>query len=159
MAFNTNYGGSITTVAFDGKTLAADTLITNGDHVFGRASKIHHLQDGRVLAASGAMDFIHAVIDWLNGGEKPVKTEDDAFLGILIYPNGSAKEISSQLRLWPACLPWAAGTGEQYALAAMRCGKDAIGAVEIAMQMDIYSGGEVESININQSPQAAETNL
>jgi ATP-dependent protease HslVU (ClpYQ) peptidase subunit len=135
----------MTTIAYDGKTLAADTLVTSGDHKFGTATKIHKLDDGRVIAASGTSDFIHAVVTWLNGGDKPEMKEGDRFLGIVVYPSGEAKELSEQLRLFPACIPWATGSGEAYALTAMKCGKNAREAVEIAIQIDIYSGGQVDT--------------
>lgn len=39
--------------------------------------------------------------------------------------------------------PWAWGSGMDFAIAALACGKDAVGAVEIACRFDIHSGGEV----------------
>jgi len=136
----------MTTIAFDGFTLAADTLITNGDCVFGELEKIHVLDDGRLFAAAGAMDVVFAVKDWLNGGEKPEIKDNDTFIGIVISAEDNgyvANEISAKLRLFPACIPWAGGTGEPYALTAMKCGKEAREAVEIACKMDIRSGGKV----------------
>ena len=138
----------MTTIAYDGKHLAADRLITNGDHRYGEATKIHTLADGRTFAAAGAMDFIHAVMAWLNGSDKPEIKDNDSFIGLVVAKNGDAQEISQNLRIWPACIPWAGGTGEAFALTAMKCGKNAIEAVEIAIEMDIYSGGKVESCQI-----------
>jgi hypothetical protein len=141
----------MTTIAWDGFHLATDTKITNGDHLFGFGKKIHKLNDGSYLAAAGSQDFIYSVIDWLNGGEKPEIKDDDRFIGLIISldENGNKMqtELSERLRKWPACVPWAGGTGEPYALTAMMCGKNAIEAVRIACEMDPYSGGQVESIH------------
>ena len=136
----------MTTIAFDGFVLAADSLITNGDYIFGEAEKIHKLKDGRVFAAAGAQDFIYAVIDWLNGGEKPEIKECDSFIGLLLTPTDDgydAHEVSQQLRIYPAVLPWAGGSGEPFALTAMKLGKSADEAVTVACKMDLLSGGKV----------------
>jgi ATP-dependent protease HslVU (ClpYQ) peptidase subunit len=141
----------MTTIAWDGFVLAADSQITNGAHRFGYGDKLHKLNDGSYLAAAGAQDFIYAVIDWLNGGEKPEAKDDEGFIGIIIGTDADgytfATELSAKLRKWPACIPWAGGSGEAFALAAMKCGKDAVSAVHIACDMDIYSGGKVNSVH------------
>jgi ATP-dependent protease HslVU (ClpYQ) peptidase subunit len=141
----------MTTIAWDGFVLATDSLITNGSHIFGTGEKIHRLKNGGYLAAAGAQDLIYSVVAWLDGAEKPEIKDDDSFIGLIVYvdENGvvSADELSGKLRRWPACLPWAGGSGEAFALTAMKCGKDAIQAVEIACQMDIYSGGKINSLH------------
>jgi len=43
---------------------------------------------------------------------------------------------------------YAWGSGVSFALAALDCGKDAVGAVKIAIGRDMYSGGTIRSINI-----------
>lgn len=138
----------MTTIAWDGFNLVTDSIVTNGDHVFGKIKKIHKIKNGSWFAAAGPVDFVYAVIEWLNGGEKPIKNENENFIGILISTDEDgyaiSHEISNQLRMWPACIPWAAGTGESFALTAMRCGKGAVEAVRIACEMDVYSGGEIQ---------------
>lgn len=138
----------MTTLAFDGKILAADTRVTTSSGmVFGNTEKIISLDDGRLLAGCGSISVLHAVASWLNGGEKPKLEDGESFEGILINAGGSghiAQEITNEMRLYPACIPWASGTGEQFAMTAMRCGKNAAEAVEVAMQLDIYSGGNVQ---------------
>lgn len=138
----------MTTIAWDGFILATDSQITNGDHIFGEGKKIHKLNDGRWFASAGSQDFTYAVIEWLNGGEKPDIKDNDNFIGLLIscdencYP--VLTEISANLRMWPAIQPWAGGSGEAYALTAMKCGKGAEFAVKVACDMDIYSGGQIQ---------------
>jgi hypothetical protein len=141
----------MTTIAWDGFTLASDSKISNGNHVFGYGEKIHKLNDGSYLAAAGAQDVVYAVIDWLNGGEKPEIKDDDSFIGLIVSVDedgiATGTEISNKLRKWPACTPWAGGTGEPFALTAMKCGKDAREAVRIACEMDPYSGGQIYSMH------------
>jgi len=134
------------TIAFDGYVLAADSLVTNGDHVFGHADKIHKLKDGSLFAAAGGLDFVHAVKEWLEGGDKPEIKDNDSFIGLWLVSTEfgyDAIEISQNLRKYPACIPWAGGTGEQFALTDMKLGKCAVGAVKVACEMDIYSGGKI----------------
>lgn len=62
----------------------------------------------------------------------------------------SAWEFGSKpLRCFPACVPWAGGTGETIAMTAMRCGKTAQEAVELACEMDIYTSGPLQTVTVN----------
>lgn len=142
----------MTTIAFDGKTLAADTLITQEGTIFGHQPKCFRLENGDLFAAAGSTALTHQFKQWIERGA--VKSDapphnDRGFEGILIR-NGEAFEITKQGELFPACVPWAGGSGGIHALAAMRLGKNAAEAVQFATEMDIYSGGKVVSLEVKQ---------
>jgi hypothetical protein len=134
----------MTTIAFDGKILAVDSQITDGSFVFGFSNKIFYLKDGSIVALCGSLSLYDEVIEWLNGGEKPIIYDGDSLNGIMIK-DGIAFEISSKLRVFKTCIPWAGGSGQNIALTAMKCGKNAKEAVELACELDIYSGFPVVS--------------
>lgn len=138
----------MTTIAFDGKVLAADTQYTSGDFVSGYANKIHNLNDGSYLAMSGQIDYVPVFIAWLNGGDKPELPADAQFTAAH-FKDGNITEYSSSLNGYPGFTPYACGSGESCALTAMKCGKNAIDAVKVACEMDIFSGGEVTYVVIN----------
>lgn len=137
----------MTTIAYDGRVLAADSLVTCGTMRFGHTEKIIKLNDGRYFAMAGSIELSALIASWLNGEtEKPELKADDKCNGIVVSPNGKAFELSNSLRIFPACIPWAGGSGDQVAMTAMRCGKDAEAAVRLACEMDIYSGMPVSAV-------------
>lgn len=138
----------MTTITFDGKTLAADTLVTSGSLAFGHMTKIHKLKGGGHVAMCGALAVAPEVIAWLEGGDKPTLSEEEEFGGLFVDKRGNAFEISGNLRLHPACVPWAGGSGEHIAMAAMLCGKDAFEAVEVACKLDTKSREPIDSVRI-----------
>jgi hypothetical protein len=137
----------MTTIAFDGKTLATDSLVSSSGIVFGLVNKIHKLKDGRHVAFCGDFAPTPELIAWLNGGDKPELGDNESVGGIVVGPLG-AFEISASLRLFPACIPWAGGSGEVIAMTAMRCGKTAAQAVEIACTTDLTSRLPVHKVKI-----------
>lgn len=140
----------MTTVAFDGKTLAADTLISQDNCRFGQADKCFRLSNGYVFAAAGATALSYQFKDWIEGGMNPdsvPKLEDRPFEGILII-DGNAFELTRFGELFPACVPWAGGSGWQAAMVAMRLGKTATEAVELAASVDVYTGGPITTIKV-----------
>ncbi len=141
----------MTTIAFDGKYVAADSLITSGDVVYGQTEKIHEVSGGLLLTAGNCEDWVSAV-EWFNNGrDQANKPTLESFISIFIPDgNGVAMEYGSRLIPTFVSLPWAAGTGRDFAKSAMMLGKDAHDAVEFACSLDIYSGGEVKSIRVRE---------
>ena len=142
----------MTTVAYDGKTLAADRRM-NGWEVVG---KIFPLGDGRYFSGAGAYDDIAEVAAWIAGGckksSKPDVSEDEK-------DDNSCYVIASPEGLWWVSTPhlrqiksnntiYATGTGAAYALGAMAMGASAKRAVEIASQFDPQTGSGVDVVNL-----------
>ena len=138
----------MTTIAWDGASLAADTLITTGGHRDGYAPKIARIGDILVAAAGGTV-HCQAFRRWIDTREGPCPliglSEDERANGLIIPPTGP-------LTMWCSHGEWtfdppggiyALGSGSEYALGAMSMGADARTAVEIAMRHDTTSGGEI----------------
>lgn len=135
----------MTTICWDGETLAADSqAICNFKSDI---RKIHRLPDGRLFAGAGAVQEVLAVLEYLRGGEKPTGLEN--FEAMLIQA-GSAAYLGDRLMHKPITAPYAIGSGSQFAIAAMACGKTAAEAVRIAIRFDNGSGGRVESMRLKQ---------
>lgn len=133
----------MTTICWDGKTLAADSQTT----LFrGPYRKIHRC--GSVLfGSSGDMQWNEAVRLWLCGGEKPT-LKGDLFHGIIIR-DGRASIVNEHLIEMPVDRPFmAVGTGRDFAMAAMHLGKSAVEAVAIAMLFDSDTGGEITMLEL-----------
>ena len=122
--------------------------MTSGSLVFGSIDKIFKLKDGRILVGAGVFDIGPAIAIWLEGGEKPVLKGESEWYGLILERGKQALTIDDDLRIAPACIPWAGGSGEQIALAAMTLGKSPKEAVELACKLDIYTGGKVRTYKI-----------
>ena len=136
-------------LAWDGHTLATDRQITNGNTITTPICK-HERYGAELLGLVGALGASRAMRDWYIAGANPdafpkLRPDTNAVL-IVVHADGSLSEYSGEPYAcrYAAGLPYAAGTGESAALAAMRCGKTAAEAVQIACEVDIYCGGGVD---------------
>lgn len=136
----------MTTIAWDGKTLAADSQAQTTFKT--RSRKLYRLPDGAIFGAAGFVQEALAVLAWLNGGEKPGDLEN--FEGLIINKAGG-DVLGMRLMREPVLEPfYAIGSGAHYALAAMACGKSAVEAVRIAARFDPGTGGPVEFMRLGK---------
>lgn len=141
----------MTTVAWDGKTMAADTLATDNwgmkehvndkvwvgsDFLCGGAGEHHQLRKWRRMVEKMTLS------DLLMFGypDYDKETNDPA---ILVAKAGACWRHTGGLFIPCSRRFHALGSGRDFALAAMRLGKDAFSAVEVAMEFDNGTGGEV----------------
>lgn len=135
----------MTTVAWDGKTLAADSQSTTGS-IRGAATKVAKNKDGFLVAGSGSCAVVKMWINWVLAGMPPDQqptSVDDANV-LVIDPRGRATLFADVAVAQP--MPrkqWALGSGGDIALGAMAAGADARAAVKIACKLDVFSGGRI----------------
>jgi 20S proteasome alpha/beta subunit len=138
----------MTTIAWDGKTLAADSRATSSGMPY-KAIKIFRLDDGAIFAGSGDYGQVCVVKDWVEcsiGKSRPVA---DDFAGLYVAANGEAYRLESSLIMLPLHEQFhAIGSGRDFAMAAMHCGRSAREAVEIAAIYDVFTGGDVMSFDV-----------
>lgn len=137
----------MTTIAWDGKTLAADSQITYGGLAC-TLEKIWRLNGGQLFGATGAAQDAYAVRYWLEDPSRPEPKLGDDFAGILILTDGSSWRLESSLIRMPiteSC--HALGSGRDFAIAGMALGLSAVQAVELAIRFDAYSSGEVTALH------------
>ncbi|AXE31624.1 hypothetical protein DK842_18000 [Chromobacterium phragmitis] len=143
----------MTTIAFDGKTMAADGRSTADNIIItDEAVKLHRIETNRwsqrpaIVGISGEATAGSAVLSWLRGEGHPDASRDWC---ALIWDGETARTVTADCltpEIWPG--PIAIGSGKLPALAAMRAGVDAPRAVEVAITMDVHSGGMVSSISL-----------
>lgn len=165
----------MTTIVWDGKTLAADTLETsNGIITSETACKLITLQgddylfDGEPVAAfacagnSGSTRILKALLKD-NLQALTVKPTGISFSAILVTRKGQGywlySDEDTDLILGEPITRDAVGSGAPLARAALALGMDAIAAVEHAARFDTSTGGSVHSFPINrQNPVVSTTN-
>lgn len=159
----------MTTVAWDGKTLASDTQASTGDvvcslseqKIYTAPSSGWEVYGDKIVAVGcsgdcGAeMELQELMTNGLTYATEFLPTF--GFSAIAIIGPGRAyviskKEGDTRANISLQVEPYAIGSGGLIARAAMRCGKDAREAVQVAIEMDCYSGGNVDSFTIDQLP-------
>jgi hypothetical protein len=138
----------MTTVAFDGRTLAADRLGTIGGTPIPSPKIFRVRRLGRELLVGFSGDYVLAMawLRWMEGGEPPPTANDPHDLHAMV--------IDERRRIWIADLRrvytlvqrprWATGSGADYAMAAMELGRSAPQAVRLASKLDINTGWGVD---------------
>lgn len=151
----TGIGGRvITTVAYDGKDVACDTLLSEDGHVIpgDRAKKIFQLPDGSLFAGAGDWEEIHLAYDWWLRGRKDPRPELKNFSGLVITTRG-ADFFEERLRPTPVTSRYISlGSGSRYANTAMELGKTAKQAVAVAMKFDRNTGGQIHVFTPTRIP-------
>lgn len=154
----------MTTIAFDGKTLAADCQ-TNMGSVALRTKKLRQFSNGHIGGASGPAGECEAVMDWYEAGAKFAdfpKDEDDKWCDV-----GLLVGIDENHCVYYAASPYgsviydimATGSGQDPALVLMRAGYDAVAAVEAVSKTMGCSGLGVDFLRLETTHIDAKTGV
>lgn len=134
----------MTTIATDGKTIAADGQSTAGDMVTSLESvKLARLPDGSIIGGCGDLSPMRRAINCLHAPDAHPDDFTGEFTLLRLYPDGKIVSYEGCLFAFELPAPVAIGSGREFAMGAMLAGKKPSEAVEIAKQRDIYSGGNV----------------
>lgn len=145
----------MTTIAWDGKTLAGDRRITSGTVTYS-TTKIRRTQDGRLIGATGDFGVCSEMLDWLEkGGKRPNCQDSDRWASALeVMPDGSCWMHNRDSR-WRVEDPFVAvGSGRDYAMAVMALGHDSAKAIEIATRFDPGTGNGTDTLELEAADSA-----
>lgn len=165
----------MTTIVFDGETLAGDGQVTVDDRSAAtQYRKLHTPPEGttwkllgedvKAIGLAGHLAAIQAVCDELayvsptparaNGVcFNTVFPEQLEFAVLAVLNDGRVVDIAKHKDTKCASYvfvepPYAVGSGAQYALGALGAGVDAPTAVEVAKRYDLYSGGQTQTLKL-----------
>ena len=150
----------MTVIAYDGRFVAADRWIVNGH---GMTSITHKIEvwESEVLATSGAADHGEALVIWYKDGKKPAafpvphaggNSSEDNGSYLYVFRRGAPVQV---FQTWPSPIlfdatEFAAGSGGDVARTAMHLGRDAREAAKVANELNIYCGGGVDYIDLDE---------
>jgi hypothetical protein len=145
----------VTTIAFKGGVLAADTATSSKHNIIRQdVPKIaaHH---GCLAGASGSAVYCAAFLRWFLAsefGEPPKASTEDGDNALIVRPDGTL-HLYEEGGWFPSDPPYyAAGSGCDYALGAMFAGADAETAVLAGIEHDPHSGGSVTVLRLETMP-------
>lgn len=137
----------MTTIAWDGKTLAADRMCTDGNQKFSVTKITKHGDE--LIGYSGGLSRCKEILEWYTGERKPTdfpKGADDDYSELFVVRDGKVFLYGDKNPIEPEESKFAVGSGAAYALAAMHCGLDAEGAIEVASKFDPGTGLGVDAL-------------
>ena len=140
----------MTTIVYRDGVLASDSLCQcSGYKQPGPVTKLWRIK-GRLVAGTGELNRIERFRRWVNAGMRGDAPDmADGSRGIIIEADGRAREFEGVGELLTAIAPFYAwGSGMGPALGALYMGATAERAVEVAMLVDINSGGPVQSLKL-----------
>ena len=138
----------------DTGVLACDSQVTQGHRKFKCATKIWYSKDRKAyMAAAGDVSDIMKVKKWFldpakqNDKNADIKGEFDV---LICYESGQAQYYDTDMSKEPVDIDdnFALGSGGDFAMAAMACGKDADEAVHIASLLDIGTNDNIKKYQV-----------
>lgn len=146
----------MTTIATDGKTIAADGLACMGDEPIQRDAVKIVVNGGRLYALAGTQALFPALIEWHHAGAKPADApaKTDGLRWSLLVADGPQSVVGYADHCPYAdrvTFPFAFGSGQDFATGAMEAGATPAEAVAIACRRDIRSGGEIMVVDIAEA--------
>lgn len=160
----------MTTIAYDGKMLAWDGLVTTGPEIITRHGKdkirldLH--DDGNVIfGIAGCLALLPALIEWFGKGYDPSEMpESSDGSRTVFFAMGHRKGLFPERKMrekivfssdcpypdysYSNSKAFAVGSGQDYATGAMFAGASAVQAVRIAADCDVYTGGEIYFLDV-----------
>lgn len=141
----------MTTVVFGKHAVATDSRRCRGTEIVDDATrKVCVVDDRYIIALSGTYSYLEPATQWFRCGANPdtaPKATSDTGWFLYVYDGKKLVRYAWDLPYGEEMpLPLSFGSGDNYARAAMMAGADERRAVEIACQLDVYSGGPIEVI-------------
>lgn len=139
----------MTTIAYRDGVIAVDGRRTENDLIVtDTAIKSYTYKDHFFVLCGDCSDMeglMHAVVH--DASDKRFEAG-----GLMVDPNGTLWTVGGEDTPWKARhdpdVPWACGSGRDFAIAAMDHGKSAKQAVKYAMTRNVYTGGKVRTYKV-----------
>ena len=142
----------MTTIATDGVMIVCDGLgSTDSGFVMERGLRKIEAYPGVIYGFAGETRMQRVVIDWHRNGAVPEhyphKGEIDGGT-LLVITDKSASVYHCNPYPDPCEFPVAIGTGRTIAMVAFRLGKTPIEAVQLAAELDLWTGGNIQVVRV-----------
>ena len=142
----------MTTIAFDADGMVAwDSQVTLDNIREAALDMKVKVEADWIIGVAGDLSLRDSVVDWFLNGHDREKVPRGSW-GMLAWKDGKLWHADSgNITPGEVAIPYAIGTGAVIARTAMRLGKNAREAVGVAVEMDIFSGPPVHSMNVKEA--------
>lgn len=136
----------MTTLAWDGKYLYADSQVTQDDRksTMTKALRVKTPEGFAYLAVAGEISVLYSVVTALQAGE-PIEPLVNGNSTVLVIKNGVAT-VTSGKKSFTDTAPLFLGSGSDIAHGAYHVSKSVAKAVAAACAIDLYSSGPIVRI-------------
>jgi 20S proteasome alpha/beta subunit len=143
----------MTTIAFDGNTVAYDSRLTRGGLICCDTTNKMLETNGFKIVSAGTEADCDTLIKCFLEGDTPDEDGDASFIanhtdGRLIHVLYHDDKMVIE-NIWDEGV-FALGSGSSYAISAMDFGKSAVEAVKYAATRDCYTGGKIRSFKVRK---------
>lgn len=145
----------MTTIVWDGKTLAADRRVTSHGMVDGQMTKIvKRKKDGALAGGAGSASLVAAFHRWFLKGERGKRPElkigEFAASCVIIRPDKKI-ECHDEIGWFQSdAANYATGSGFEVAYGALGMGASARTAVQVAAERDTSTGLVIETLELGK---------
>ena len=144
--------------------MLSDSMMCSGDYIDStNIEKIDNI-NGYLVGAAGRYSSCLAFKEWfysltetVQAAEKhpmanivtPEEVKDDNFTALVLDPEGTLWLYETGHSAFEVDKPYAIGTGSIYALSALDCDVDGETAMKVAIKRDVFSGGDIQKITLD----------
>lgn len=142
----------MTTVAWDGRLLAADSRCVDSGRKGDSIKKVFTL-DKYVVAGSGSYASLLKLVRGMDSKENEIKIELEQNFHGFVWDREDQRmwQLFGDAEFQPLTHKWAAcGSGGDFAFSAMALGFDAQEAVRFASKYDVHTGGRVQVVDTHK---------
>lgn len=159
----------MTTIAYKDSIMAAEGRMSLGDCIIKEDTIKVYSVNGHLCGVCGRARAISTFVGWLQRmtdyhivsrevGDlvdlvPPQLEDDDGYSAMVVCPDGQVLMYEGNTPIdMGVNVPMSIGSGSVYALAAMDAGASAEEAVKIAMKRDVFSGGTITTVQLEEEP-------
>lgn len=160
----------MTTISYKDGIMAHDGKMTLGDTVIKLDTEKAFWVNNHLVGICGRARAINTFVTWLQRmtdyhivnqevGDlvdliPPVLEDDEGYTALVVTPSKQVLMYEGNTPIdMGNDVPMAVGSGSVYALAAMKAGASAEEAVKIACELDVYSGGVIGLVALEEEPE------
>ena len=142
----------MTTIALDSTHIAWDSQITQGsEKILVPADKVWVVGTA-VYGFAGDFAMLDEIISWHQRGAKPARAPKEGNWSLLVITSKGVKFYDDEIKYSTKIVaPFAMGSGAHFARGALMHGASAFQAVKIACQCDVFSGGEIGVLKLEDA--------
>lgn len=160
----------MTTIAYRDGIMAAEGKMTLGDMVIKLDTEKVFWVNNHLVGVCGRARAINTFVSWLQKQTDyhivnsevgdlvdlipPVLEDDEGYTALVVTPSRQVLMYEGNTPIdMGVDVPMSVGSGSCFALASMKTGASAEEAVKVACELDVYSGGEITVVQLEEEPE------